>query len=54
MSPTSATLDDLKNQLEMLNKSMGILVNETHALVDHTGQQVRATKRMDPNVNLRG
>ena len=50
----STTLDDLKKQLEMLNKSMGILVSETHALVDHTDRQVRATKRLDPNVNTRG
>jgi len=57
-SPSAAgktsTLDDLNEQLKQLNKSMGELVSHTSDVSAQAEKQVRATKRLDPNVSLRG
>jgi hypothetical protein len=50
----TSTLDDLNEQLKQLNKSMGELVSHTSDVSAHAEKQVRATKRLDPNVSLRG
>lgn len=47
------TLDDLKEQLIQLNKTMGELVSQTAEVAVATDKQARATKRLDPNVALR-
>lgn len=48
-----STLDDLNAQLIQLNKTMGELVSYTAEVASTAEKQVRATKRMDPNVALR-
>lgn len=50
----TSTLDDLNEQLKQLNKSMGELVSHTSDVSASAEKQVRATKRLDPNVSLRG
>jgi hypothetical protein len=50
----TTTLDDLNEQLKQLNKSMGDLVSHTSDVSASAEKQVRATKRLDPNVSLRG
>ena len=56
-SPTplagKSTLDDLNAQLIQLNKTMGELVSYTAEAASTAEKQVRATKRLDPNVALR-
>jgi|Laugrespbdmm15sd_2_1035082.scaffolds.fasta_scaffold00611_2 hypothetical protein len=49
----TATLDDLKDLLEQLNSTMGLNVSHLSDLVNSTDKQVRATKRLDPNVTMR-
>jgi len=53
-SPTplagKSTLDDLNAQLIQLNKTMGELVSYTAEAASTAEKQVRATKRLDPNV----
>ena len=49
----TSTLDDLNEQLKQLNKSMGELVSHTSDVSLQAEKQVRATKRLDPNVSLR-
>jgi hypothetical protein len=49
----TATLDDLKELLIQLNSTMGSTVGELSNLVNSSEKQVRATKRMDPNVATR-
>ena len=49
----TATLDDLKDLLEQLNSTMGINASHLSELVNSTDKQVRATKRLDPNVTMR-
>ncbi len=51
---TSATLDDLKSELIQLNKTMGEMVSYSSEMVGNIEKQVRATKKLDPNVSLRG
>ncbi len=50
----STTLDDLKTELIQLNKTMGEMLSYSSEMVGNIEKQVRATKRMDPNVALRG
>ena len=50
----TSTLDDLNEQLKQLNKSMGELVSHTSDVSAQAEKQVRATKRLDPNISLRG
>jgi hypothetical protein len=49
----TATLDDLKDLLEQLNSTMGINASHLSELINSTDKQVRATKRLDPNVTMR-
>jgi hypothetical protein len=49
----TATLDDLKDLLEQLNSTMGINTSHLSELINSTDKQVRATKRLDPNVTMR-
>jgi hypothetical protein len=49
----TSTLDDLKEQLIQLNKTMGELVSYTADVASSAEKQARATKRLDPNVALR-
>lgn len=49
----TATLDDLAKLLEQLNSTMGINTTHLSELVNTTDKQVRATKRLDPNVTMR-
>ena len=49
----TATLDDLKDLLEQLNSTMGINTSHLSELINTTDKQVRATKRLDPNVTRR-
>ena len=49
----TATLDDLKDLLEQLNSTMGINTSHLSELINTTDKQVRATKRLDPNVTMR-
>jgi hypothetical protein len=49
----TATLDDLKDLLEQLNSTMGINASHLSDLINSTDKQVRATKRLDPNVTMR-
>jgi hypothetical protein len=51
---TTTTLDDLKEQLIQLNKTMGEMLSHSSEMVGNIEKQVRATKRLDPNVSLRG
>jgi hypothetical protein len=50
---STATLDDLKDLLEQLNSTMGINTSHLSELINSTDKQVRATKRLDPNVTMR-
>lgn len=50
----STNLDDLKDQLIQLNKTMGEMLSYSSEMVGGIEKQIRATKRMDPNVSLRG
>ena len=52
-SAGKSTLDDLNTQLIQLNKTMGELVSYTADAASTAEKQVRATKRLDPNVALR-
>jgi hypothetical protein len=54
LATKTSTLDDLNEQLKQLNKSMGELVSHTSDVSASAEKQVRATKRLDPNVSLRG
>ena len=49
----TATLDDLAKLLEQLNSTMGINTSHLSELINTTDKQVRATKRLDPNVTMR-
>ena len=51
--PMSTALDDMKELLVQLNSTMGSTASQLSSLVDATEKQVRATKRMDPNVAIR-
>ena len=48
-----ASLDDLREELVNLNKSMVKLLSSTIESVNLTSQQVRATKKLSPNMNVR-
>jgi len=50
---TKTTQDDLYEQLFQLNTKMQELVNNSSEMATHAEKQVRATKRLDPNVALR-
>jgi hypothetical protein len=45
----SATLDDLHNDMQRLNKTMELMVAHTETLKDNSGRQVKATKAMAGN-----
>ena len=48
-----ATQDDLYEQLFQLNTKMQELISHSSEMATHAEKQVRATKRLDPNVALR-
>lgn len=49
----TATLDDLNTQLQKLNSTMEHLLHNSQEAVNLSSKQVRATKQLSPNVNLR-
>lgn len=51
--PGTSTLDDLKERLDQLNNTMREMLSHSSELVDTANKQVRAAKRLDPNVALR-
>ena len=53
VSTGKATLDDVVERLEYLNKTMGQLASHSESIADASVKTARATKRLDPNVSLR-
>jgi hypothetical protein len=53
VSTGKATLDDVVERLEYLNKTMGQLASHSESIADQSAKTARATKRLDPNVSLR-
>ena len=51
---SSTSLDDLKDQLIMLNKTMGEMLSYSSDMVSNIEKQTRKIGRLDPDVSLRG